>query len=105
MNISRAFTQQAQFEAVVAKVAQQLAPVAVSVIPTLGDDWSGESAVFFMVILTDAASRREQLLSNSNLISQTIVKRVRPLENWGVLPYFNFRSQSEQAKINQPAFA
>jgi hypothetical protein len=75
----------------------------VSVIPTLGDDWSGEPAVFFMVILSDAASRRDQLLSVSNQVSEAIVEQVQPLEQWDVLPYFNFRSQSEQAKLNQPA--
>ena len=75
----------------------------VSLIPALGDDWSGEPAVFFMVILSDAASRRDQLLSVSNQVSEAIVEQVQPLEQWDVLPYFNFRSQSEQTKLNQPA--
>ena len=75
----------------------------VQIIPTLGEDWSGEPAVFFMVILTDAASRRDRLLNISNEVSQTIYQQVQPLEKWGVLPYFNFRSQSEQAKLDQPA--
>jgi len=58
-----------------------------------------------MVNLTDSASRRDQLLSISNRVSNAIVQQVQPLEQWGVLPYFNFRSQSEQAKLNQPALA
>ena len=58
-----------------------------------------------MVILTDAASRRERLLDVSNKVSQTIEQQVQPLEQWGVLPYFNFRSQSEQVKLDQPALA
>jgi hypothetical protein len=77
----------------------------VSIIPTLGDDWSGEPAVFFMVILADADSRRDRLLMISNQVSQAIVQEVQPLEQRGVLPYFNFRSQSEQAKLIQPALA
>jgi hypothetical protein len=77
----------------------------VSVIPTLGDDWSGEPAVFFMVILADAATRRDQLGRISNQVSEAIVQQVQPLEEWGVLPYFNFRSQSEQAKLTQPTLA
>jgi hypothetical protein len=71
------------------------------VIPTLGNDWSGAPAVFFMVILADSASRRDRLLTITNRVSQAIVQRVQPLEQWGVLPYFNFRSQSEQAKLDQ----
>lgn len=32
-------------------------------------------------------------------------KGASPLEKWGVLPYFNFRSEAEQASINQHALA
>ena len=98
-----AFTRQAKFQAAVAQAAQRLAPHVVTIIPTLGNDWSGEPAVFFMVVLADAASRRDNLLNISNRVSQDIVQQVQPLEQWGVLPYFNFRSQSEQDKLNQPA--
>jgi hypothetical protein len=100
-----AFAQQSRFQAAAARAAQRLAPQVVGIIPTLGNDWSGEPAVFFMVILNDAASRRDQLLNVSNHVSEAIVQQVQPLEQWGVLPYFNFRSQSEQTKLNQPALA
>jgi hypothetical protein len=103
--VPTAFAQQARFQAVVARVAKDLAPHVVNIIPTLGNDWSGEPAVFFMVILADFASRRDQLLSISNRVEQAIIEQVQPLEQWGVLPYFNFRSQSEQARLDQPALA
>jgi hypothetical protein len=105
MCFPRAFVRQSQFKAAIARAAQRLAPDVVSIIPTLGDDWSGERAVFFMVILSDAASRPEQLLNVTNQVSNTIVNELEPLEEWGVLPYFNFRSQSEQAKLNEPTLA
>jgi len=73
--------------------------------PTLGNDWSGEPAVFFMIILADAASRRDQLLKVTNRVSTLIVQQVQPLEQWGVLPYFDFRSQSEQARIGPQSLA
>jgi hypothetical protein len=103
--VPKAFGQQPQFEAAVAKIARRLAPDVIRIVPSLGDDWSGEPAVFFMVILADAAARRDQLLNISNKVSQAIVQQVQPLEQWGVLPYFNFRSQSEQAKLSQPTLA
>jgi len=104
VQLPTAFVQQARFQTAVSRAAQRLAPHGVvQIIPTLGEDWSGEPAVFFMVILTDAASRRDRLLNISNEVSQTIYQQVQPLEKWGVLPYFNFRSQSEQAKLDQPA--
>lgn len=58
-----------------------------------------------MVILSDSAIGPEQLLKVTNDVSEAIVQKVQPLEQWGVLPYFNFRSQSEQAKLNQPTMA
>jgi hypothetical protein len=99
--LPRAFAQQPLFQSAVARAAQGLMPNVVGIIPTLDNDWMGQPAVFFMVILSDAASRRDQLLKVTNHVSSVIVQQVQPLEQWGVLPYFNFRSQSEQAKINQ----
>jgi len=103
--LPRAFAQQPLFQAAVGRAALRLAPQVVDIIPTLGNDWRGEPAVFFMVILADAASRRDQLLKVTNQASAFIAQHVQPLEEWGVLPYFNFRSQSEQARINQHALA
>jgi hypothetical protein len=99
--IAKAFAQQAQFFAAVSQAASALPPHIVSVTPTLGTDWEGESAVFFQVVLADGTPRA-QLLSLTNQISQTLVQQVQPLEEWGVLPYFDFRTQSEQARIEEP---
>lgn len=57
------------------------------------------------VILRDNAIPRPQLLSFTREIRQAIVQQVRPLEEWGVLPYFDFLMQSEQARIKEPAWA
>src|SRR5579863_7678873 len=103
--VPRAFVHPPKFKAAITRAARRLAPDVVSIIPTLGDDWSGEGAVFFMVILSDAASGREQLFRVAERVSKTVVNEVEPLEEWGVLPYFNFRSQSEQAKLNEPTLA
>jgi len=103
--IPRASAQFPLFQAAVARATRQLAPQVVDIMPTLGNDWSGEPAVFFMIILADAASRRDQLLKVTNRVSTLIVQQVQPLEQWGVLPYFDFRSQSEQARIGPQSLA
>jgi hypothetical protein len=102
--IARAFAQQAQFFAAVAQAATALPPPIVSVTPSLGSDWNGESAVFFQIVLADGTSR-DHLLNFTKQISQAIVQQVQPLEEWGVLPYFNFSTQSEQAKTKEPTWA
>jgi hypothetical protein len=102
--IAKAFAQQAQFFAAVAQAASTLPAPIVSVTPSLGTDWNGESAVFFQIVLADGMSRG-QLLNLTKEISQAIVQQVQPLEEWGVLPYFNFRTQTEQARIKEPTWA
>jgi hypothetical protein len=103
--VPRAFAQQDQFSAAVAEVERQLQPRVVRIRYTLGNDWTGDPAVFFRITLPDEATERDRLLSTANDVSSTLVRRVEPLEEWGVLPYFSYRSQSEQAQLNEPAWA
>lgn len=103
--IPRAHAQQAEFAAAVAQVERQLHPNVLHIYHRFGNDWTGEASVFFIVVLSDAASRRDQLLSVTNGVSDAIEQQVEPLEQWGVLPYFNFRSQSEQARHKEEVWA
>lgn len=103
MYVSRAFAQRAQFFSAVSRAAGVLPPE-VNVTPTLGTDWDGEPAVFFQVVLADGIPRA-QLVTLAKQVSQAIVQQVQPLEEWGVLPYFDYRTQSEQAKIEEPTWA
>ncbi len=95
--LAKAFAHQPQFFAAVTRAAGALQPDAVAVTPTLGNDRNGESAVFFQVVLADGIPRA-QLLPLARQISQSIVQQVQPLEEWGVLPYFDFLTKSEQAQ-------
>ena len=87
MHVARAFLHQAEFEAAVAKAARRLSPHVVSVVPTVGDDWSGDAAVFFTVVLKDAAVKPDNLLRVTNEVRNTIESDLAPREEWGVLPY------------------
>lgn len=66
------------------------------------NDWSGDPAIFFEVTLTDDAARREVLLENGQRVAEYIRQKMDPLEEFGLLPYFRFQSQSEQANLRQP---
>jgi hypothetical protein len=72
---------------------------------TLGEDWTGDPAVFFRITLPDDAPSSDHLFGTSDGISTAIEQRMEPLEQWGVLPYYRFRRQSEQAQPNEPAWA
>ena len=104
MIVPNARAQRREFATAVAQVAEQLRPNVVRIQHEFGDHWTGEPSVFFMVILSDASSRRDRLITIANEVSTALVQQVAPLEEWGVFPYFSFRSQSEQAKL-EPSLA
>jgi hypothetical protein len=64
---------------------------------TFDTDWSGEPAIFFGVVLTDAASDPQTLGKITTAFANAITQNVDPLNEWDLIPYYSFRSQSEQA--------
>lgn len=105
MVIPRASVREAEFASAVAEVERMLHPQVLRIRYTLGNDWTGEPAVFFRIVLADASTTPDQLWNVTNRASTLLVQRVEPLEQWGVLPYFNFRSESEQAVLREEAWA
>lgn len=71
---------------------------------SVDNDWSGEPAIFFWITLSDEAARREVLSQTSRRIMDFITQRLDPIGQWGLIPYFSFRSQSEQAKLREEVF-
>jgi hypothetical protein len=103
--IARAFAQPAQLDEVIAELKPTLGPDVVRLKYTLGQDWSGEPAIFFQIVLSDRASRRDKLHDATNQIENEIMQRLQPLEEWGVLPYFSYRSLSEEAVLQEAPWA
>ena len=86
------------------KASAALSPDVVRIRYTLGEDWSGEDAVFFRVVLKDSASERSQLRTVARRVEETVVREVQP-RGMGLEAYFNFRSESEQTKLREEAWA
>jgi|SRR5271155_3216376 len=103
MYLPSAVTKQAEIEAAIHRVEQTAGPDVVRIRYEIGEDWSGQWAIFFRVVLTDDAARRR--------LRETAAKVVRGLEReldfpgMGVSPFHNFRSVSEQAMLQEPAWA
>jgi len=95
--------QQSAFFAEVSRL--KLPPEVVSLTPMLGADGNGNDAVFFRVVLTDNSVPRNQLLAFTRKISASIIDQLNPNEKWGVWPYFDFITQSEEARNRQPMWA
>jgi hypothetical protein len=84
-------------------IARDLAPDVVRIRLNVRHDWSGEPALYFRVILSDEASRRERLSEVTDRVSATLFDKLR-LDSLEHFPYFKFRSQSEQATLQEKAW-
>jgi len=83
----------------------KLGPEVVRLKHTVGANTSDERAIYFRIVLTDSASRQETLGDVIEHVSQVLFNELHPYENWGLRPYLSFRSQSEQASHNDPAWS
>jgi hypothetical protein len=103
--VPKGVTNQAELAAAIAKLEQKLAPDVVRIRYSIGTDWSGEEAVYFRILLSDAASKPRRLREVTRRVSTVIYQQIDPLNSWGLVPYLRFRSQSEQAALKEAAWA
>ena len=68
----------------------------------IGEDTAGDPAIYFRIVLKDSASQEETLAEVTNRVRTTLFKEIRPYEDLGLIPYFSFRSESEQASRSEP---
>jgi hypothetical protein len=104
MILSRGIAQPVDLVKALSRVQPFLPPGVVQWRYTVGNDWSGDAAIFFSIVLTDDASKPKNLRQITTAISAVIAQKVDPLNQFGLIPYFTFRSQSEQAKIKDEVF-
>jgi hypothetical protein len=96
------FVNQAQLGDIITQAAKQLEPEVVHVAYRVGPDSTGEPSLFFRILLADAYIREETIADLTGRIGGKLFDAVRPIENWGLRPYFNFRSKSEQDRRRDP---
>jgi len=91
-----------RINAAVAEVIDEFSPSVKYIRYDIGQDWSGEWAVFFRVMLSDDVFR-DRL---GDIVTRVMWRTTDRLDlpNLGLFPYFNFRSESEQAKLREPAW-
>ena len=98
-----AVTKQREIEDAIQAVQQSIGPDVVRIRYEIGEDWSGQWAIFFRIVLTDEAAKHRV-----GEIARQILWGLAGQLNFavlGVFPYHNFRSESEQAALQEPAWA
>jgi len=69
----------------------------------IAEDWSGHPAMYFRVILSDEASRKDGLAEVTGRVKQRLFGELG-LAAFNHIPYFRFRSESEQATLRDTAW-
>lgn len=103
MFVPPAVTKQSEIQAAVRDVERSLAPDVVHIRYEIGEDWSGQWAIFFRVVLTDDAAKR-RLRDVADKVERGLARHL-DFPGLGVYPYHNFRNVSEQAALQEPAWA
>jgi hypothetical protein len=103
MIMPSAVAQQANIEAEVRAVEAALRRDIVRIRYEIGEDWSGQWAIFFRVVLSDDAAKHRLRQVTTN-VAWRLAERL-DFQALGVFPYHNFRSDSEQAALREEAWA
>jgi hypothetical protein len=93
-----------QIDREVERVKQKLGPDVVRVKHSIGEDTDGDPAIYFRVVITDESSRRGRLNPVTQPVVDAFVNELHPYSNWGLIPYFRFRNESEYAAFKDPAW-
>ncbi len=104
MQVPNGTGEQPQINAAVVAVTRELSPDVHHIRFEIADDWSGQTALYFRVVLSDEASKKPKLREIVAKVAWMISERL-DLPELGLFPYFDFRSESEQAQLNQTEWA
>lgn len=97
-----AFVTQEQIDAEVRQAISKLGPEVVRIRYRTGEDHDGDPSLNFRIVLTDRAAQRENMRASIRQIERTLLDQLSPYSRWGLIPYFSYRSASEQADRNEP---
>ena len=103
MSFPVAIGKQPEINAAVSEVVRLLEPDVVHIRYDIGEDWSGDWAIFCRVVLSDDASRTRLRKVATDVVSR--LGELLDFSSMGLLPYHNFRSVSEQAVLREEAWA
>jgi hypothetical protein len=99
MIVPLAITRQNEIQAAVDRIKARYSSDVRQIRYEISEDWSGQWAIVFRVLLTDDAARRRL----SNVASEVVHGLANELDFYGlgVFPYHDFRSESEQAVLQE----
>ncbi len=102
MMMPGATTKQPQINAAVEQVIKEMSPGVQRIRYEIALDWSGQWAIFFRVLLSDEVVQQRLKEIATRVVWRTSERLDLP--NLGLFPYFDFRSESEQARLHEASW-
>lgn len=96
------YVHQGHLDATIKDTIGLLGPEVAHLAYRIGPDTTGEPSIFFRILLADSYIREDTIADLTRRIATVLLDSVRPIENWGLRPYFNYRSTSEQVRRPDP---
>jgi len=86
------------------EVAKKFPGQVVRIRHSFSRDWDGDPAIYFKILFADEALRRHPLTELTNAVRNALIKDLALYESEYsfYIPYFNFRTVSEQERLNDP---
>jgi hypothetical protein len=101
--VSRGVVNQSKIKAGVRRAEHALKPDVIRIMHAFTVDWQGEPSLFFRILIRDAVAVPAKLRETTHRITSRLLTEVRA-DELGLQCYFNFRSESEQATLREPAW-
>jgi hypothetical protein len=99
--LSSGYISHTEVEKAIDQFIRTLGPEVVRVRWNFGNDWSGDPALYFRVVLADSvAVDRQTFLDTAERVRASFFEQLQPLENWGLFPHVRFRSNAENAQVS-----
>lgn len=94
-----------ELERKIAQTISRLGPEVVRTRYNSGEDWAGDPAIYFRIVLADETTRDGSFSRVARRIRQAITNELRPQEDWNLLPYCSFRSVADEAVDPDPLWS
>jgi hypothetical protein len=93
---------QRELDIQIERAKARLEPDVTHVAYRLGEDSTGVASIFFRVTLRDRATAEDVIMDVTRRVWAVLFEEVRPVEDWGLRPYFNFKGDSDQQRRPDP---
>ncbi len=100
MIATRGLAVQNEIKAGVERAEKALAPDVVRIRYSIAPDWTGDESLFFRIVVTDEAAKEVLSHERAQNIKFQISEAVKA-EELGLQTYFNFRTLSDQTKLQE----